>query len=898
MYRSRPGSGFKAPRFVNEGLKVEPVAEVEKVEVKTVVLNKVRRVEVPASSGNDLDEIYKRRKLLLSKKASTPLHRPATSTANPLPPKSLPTVDQPTKVKTENPPVRTDEKYLVQWRKRSTKKNKTWEGDGSLMTSIQPDGSISLFFKDVGGKLQSKRSVVYNKNLLEDVISMGQFELQIDCKVSEQNAQTETQFKKVTNTVVEKHPLYENSDSLVLPRPNVPDSKIIDVRVDPMLSSKLRPHQVEGVIFIYECVMGMRDYIGNGCLLADEMGLGKTLMTITIIWTLLKQNPFKNQPKPVISRVLIVCPVTLINNWKKEFEKWLGIKVHVLTLNGTSSGSSITDKVNIINFGKLHVYNVLIINYEKVTTFNKELENVNFDLLICDEGHRLKSSSNKVLGHLTRFDIPRKILLTGTPIQNDLVEFFTIINFLNPGIVGDYKSFQKQYINPILRSRDIACFDVGVKKVGEAISNKLITTTKKFVLRRTQSILLKYLTSKTDIILFAPPTSVQIKLFRRIVSLKAVSEVMTDLSSNHVFALINLFKKLCNSPSLLVHDDYYQRLIRDSTQLTDIPLPASSGKIKVLIPLLLEITSLGEKVVLVSNYTKTLDLLETILQKLNLSFLRLDGATPKNMRNKLVDDFNRANSKRIPVFLLSSKSGGMGINLIGASRLVLFDNDWNPATDLQSMSRIHRDGQKRDCFIYRIFTTGCIDEKIFQRQLMKTNLSMKFLDNSLRSKTDEFDQDDLRNLFEITHDTISNTHDLLGCECKGNGDNIAPDIDIDTDEDSESEETSKQNSWISASDLKEKLDKNEIKLNGAIKLVLNDYKHILPKRDAIHLHDHLNDKVLLNMINNKSFGDSLPLSYIMTKVAKIDDIPEVEEMESDEVGDAEQIEKVIELTTE
>jgi DNA repair and recombination protein RAD54B len=590
------------------------------------------------------------------------------------------------------------------------------------------------------------------------------------------------------------------------------------------------------------------------------MGLGKTLMTISLIWTLLKQNPVKKGP--TVTNVLVVCPVTLINNWVNEFKKWLGPnKVGILTLNGNNA----TDRSNIMNFGKLNVYQVLIMNYEKIGTYFEELSGVSFDLMICDEGHRLKSSTNKVLNYLSNLRIPKRILLTGTPIQNDLIEFFTIINFVNPGVLGEFKLFQKEYINPIVKSREVNCYDPALKKKGEELSKELIRMTQKFILRRTQSILTKYLTKKTDLIIFVPPTQLQIKLFKFILNLPSFLQQID--SNNLAFSLINVFKKICNSPSLLANDSYFKSI----EQSGSFQLTTSSGKINILIPLLLEITSLKEKVVLISNYTKTLNLLELILKKLNISFIRLDGSTPNNMRSKLVNSFNKTDS--INVFLLSSKAGGMGINLVGASRLILFDNDWNPAIDLQSMSRIHRDGQQKHCFIYRLMTTGCIDEKIFQRQLMKNNLSSTFLDNEAKMNDNVFDDYEMKRLFEIDYATKCNTHDLLECTCKGEGADVVEDMDItlndeEIDDSSDDEDVPTTQSWTSARKLMESINDNDDTLKATkkvqMKKALSDYVHFDPNVAEPTV---LEDAAVVNILNNKPFkaSKSFPMSFIFCK---------------------------------
>ncbi|KAI5952263.1 RDH54 [Candida jiufengensis] len=754
----------------------------------------------------------------------------------------------------------TTEKYIVQWRRKTNKKNKSWDGDGQAIIKYLESG-CEIILKGSDGKPMSKKKFLQLPDF-GDVIAISVYEIILDEKITEDStgeieivkeAQlppqiVTTNFKKVvpenyTEQTQIRKPLYQDSNSVSLTPP--PDSSdYVQINIDPLLASKLRPHQVEGVKFMYECLMGYRDFKGFGCLLADEMGLGKTLMTITTLWTLLKQNPIPTKRSPIVNKILIVCPVTLINNWSHEFKKWLGSnKINILTLNNPKCD----DKRDIINFGKLNVYQVLIVNYEKILSHFEELSTVNFDLVVCDEGHRLKNNSAKVLVNLKKLNIPKKIILTGTPIQNDLEEFHTIVSFLNPEVLPELKLFQKEFINPITRARDVNCFNQEIKKLGEQKSKELIDLTHTFILRRTQSILESYLTDKTDILLFVPPTQLQLSLFNEVKK----SEKFNDLDSGaNSLALINVFRKICNSPSLLATDEYYKSMGLNPK------LSTSSGKLNALIPLVLEIVKHNEKIVLISNYTKTLDFLELVINKLNLKHLRLDGSTANNLRNKLVNQFNKDES--INIFLLSSKSGGMGINLVGASRLILYDNDWNPSSDLQSMSRIHRDGQLKPCFIYRIFTTGCIDEKIFQRQLMKNKLSSKFLDNDNSSTSDVFDYNDLKNLFSINEGTKSNTHDLLECSCCGDGALVLTQEDESSSEEEDLFKVSR--SFLSASDLQKKIDEEGIK-KKAVKKALNDYVHYDPENfKSLDF-----DSVLSNIVGNKSYDQKLPFTYIMQK---------------------------------
>jgi DNA repair and recombination protein RAD54B len=580
---------------------------------------------------------------------------------------------------------------------------------------------------------------------------------------------------KATNALIMKRP-----------RPVSKGQQIVDVVVDPLLTRALREHQRAGVAFMYECVMGMKSHGGEGAVLADEMGLGKTLQTIALIWTLLKQNPIYNDP-PVIKKALIVCPVTLIENWKAEFRKWLGNeRVGIYALENS--------KQRLTDFTRGRAYSVMIVGYEMLVKVKADLLKCrDIGIVIADEGHRLKTQGNKAAAAIKELQTERRVILSGTPVQNDLTEFFTMADFVNPGVLNKYSHFKKEFETPILRSRQPGASAEDLEK-GESRNQELAELTSPFILRRTAEILSKYLPTKTEYVVFCRPTTKQASIYRKIIASPAFGTAFG--APHNQLELINVLKKLCNSPSLLLEkdgdDQAKESAVKDA--IKEVPQRilrenVASGKLRVLDALLDQIHQhTEEKVVLVSNYTSTMDILERLIGSLGYSHLRLDGSTPTSKRQDLVNRFNRSSKSNSFIFLLSAKAGGVGLNLIGASRLILFDIDWNPATDLQAMARVHRDGQKHPCFIYRLLTQGALDEKIFQRQVSKTGLADSVVDG--KTGVSGFTHEELRNLFSLDESPDCETHKLLNCPCGGNGLVVRDSIDdsgITIDEESGAE---------------------------------------------------------------------------------------------------------------
>lgn len=561
----------------------------------------------------------------------------------------------------------------------------------------------------------------------------------------------------------------------------------VSVVVDPVVGDKLRPHQRMGVRFLFDCIIGERMPGYHGAILADEMGLGKTIQTIATVFTCLKQG---KRGLPTARKCLIVTPSSLVKNWCNEFDKWLGAGAvrHFAISESTPKGDRIISRFD--GDG-----DVLVISYDQLRKYVARLSKIRaIELVVCDEGHRLKNAEVKTTKAVDLIPTRNRIILSGTPIQNDLSEFHAMVGFVNPGILGNRDLFARVYEEPILLGRD-PLSEEHVRSLGRDRAHYLATLTQRFILRRTQSINESYLPPKVDVTVFVRLGAMQEQTYENIAR-------MVESATCTPLVLISALRKLCNHMDLVsdaialsqrsrtasaataaaepdaASGTRRRNINHDNNTNNNIGLPASvlpreyrrgdltqssGSKIHFVSLVLDELRSNGErdKLVIVSNFTQTLDIIAALCKAKRVAYFQLDGSTPIKKRQELVDYFNVPGSQEL-VFLLSSKAGGVGLNLIGANRLILFDPDWNPANDAQAMGRVWRDGQKKRVFIYRLLSTGTIEEKIYQRQVSKQGLSANVVDMQEDSKQ-HFTLDELKSLFKYKRDTVCETHDLLSC---------------------------------------------------------------------------------------------------------------------------------------
>ncbi|KAF8120081.1 SNF2 family domain-containing protein [Boletus edulis] len=480
------------------------------------------------------------------------------------------------------------------------------------------------------------------------------------------------------------------------------------------LQGPFRPHQIE---FLYRCTTGMLADNQYGCIMADEMGLGKTLQCIALLWTLIKQSPHAG--KPTIEKCIIACPSSLVKNWANELVKWLG-KDTISAMAPKRTG-----KVGrwVEAGGRNVTQPVMIVSYETLRTLSVHLANCSIGLLLCDEGHRLKNSDSLTFQSLNALNVKRRVYINGHPPSR----------------------------MPLFGARD-ASSSAKVQAESEKKLKELGGLVTKFIIRRTNDILSKYLPVKYEHVVFCKPSSFQLSLYRLFILSPEIKALLRGADSQPLKA-INILKKLCNHPELLnLPED-----LRGSEAIIPEGFVGASGggsgnggrhggrrqdagvrcewggKFVVLERFLHQIkTTTNDKIVLISNYTQTLDLFEKLCRSKN------------------------------------SKAGGCGLNLIGANRLILFDPDWNPAADQQALARVWRDGQKKECFVYRFISTGTIEEKIYQRQASKQALSSAVVDEKEDAER-HFSLESLRQLFTFNENTTCDTHDTFKCKRCKNG---------------------------------------------------------------------------------------------------------------------------------
>lgn len=467
---------------------------------------------------------------------------------------------------------------------------------------------------------------------------------------------------------------------------------------------ELRPYQLEGL----QWMLSLFNNNLNG-ILADEMGLGKTIQTIALIAYLLEK---KEVPGPH----LIIAPKAVLPNWSNEFRTWAPSIATILYDGRPDERRALRDK----NFDVQGLqFNVLLTHYDLILKDKKFLKKVHWHYLIVDEGHRLKNHECALARTLVSgYQIRRRLLLTGTPIQNSLQELWSLLNFILPNIFNSSQNFEEWFNAPF------AC-DVSLNDEEQLlILHRLHQVLRPFLLRRKKDEVEKYLPVKTQVILKCDMSAWQKAYYEQVTSRERVA-LGSGLRSKALQNLSMQLRKCCNHPYLFVeHYNMYQReeIVR------------ASGKFELLDRLLPKLQRAGHRVLLFSQMTKLLDVLEVYLQMYNFKYMRLDGSTKTEERGRLLADFNKKDSEYF-MFLLSTRAGGLGLNLQTADTVIIFDSDWNPQMDQQAEDRAHRIGQKKEVRVFVLVSVGSIEEEILDRAKQKMGIDAKVIQAGLFNTT-------------------------------------------------------------------------------------------------------------------------------------------------------------------
>ncbi|XP_067119443.1 chromodomain-helicase-DNA-binding protein 1 isoform X3 [Centruroides vittatus] len=447
---------------------------------------------------------------------------------------------------------------------------------------------------------------------------------------------------------------------------------------------QLRDYQLEGLNWLVHSWCKE-----NSVILADEMGLGKTIQTICFLSYLFHQYS-------LFGPFLLVVPLSTMASWQREFSQWAPEMNVVVYLGDVGSRNLIRQYEWCHPGNKRLKFNVLITTYEILLKDKTFLNNVSWAVLGVDEAHRLKNDDSLLYKSLFEFDTNHRLLITGTPLQNSLKELWALLHFIMPNKFGSWEDFEIEHKETV---------DKGYTKLHKQLEP--------FLLRRVKKDVEKSLPAKVERILRVEMTSIQKQYYKWILTknYKALSKGLKGSLTGFVNIMMEL-KKCCNHAMLVRipensdNSDALQQLLR------------GSGKFMLLDKLLCRLKETGHRVLIFSQMVRMLDILSDYLQLRHFPFQRLDGSIKGELRKQALDHFNADGSQDF-CFLLSTRAGGLGINLATADTVIIFDSDWNPQNDLQAQARAHRIGQKNQVNIYRLVTKGSVEEDIIERAKRK-----------------------------------------------------------------------------------------------------------------------------------------------------------------------------------
>ncbi|GMF25810.1 unnamed protein product [Phytophthora lilii] len=576
--------------------------------------------------------------------------------------------------------------------------------------------------------------------------------------------------------------------------------------------TQLLPHQRECLEWLHKL-----HERGVGGILGDDMGLGKTVQLASFLGSLHRARRLQT--------VLLLCPASVLLQWVRELHKWVPwMRAVLLHASGTGVNTSFSSDCyeqlieEVFRFedemseGELDDQGyrgmredaptgggVVISTYENVRQYQSLFLTREWDYVVLDEGHRIRNPDAETTLACKQLRTVHRIILSGTPIQNRLRELWSLFDFVYPGRLGTLPTFDDEFVLPI-RAGGYATATKMQVLMAYKCALALKDLIQPFLLRRTKQEVLTNSTShnmgallpgKQEQILFCRLTKRQRALYKRFLASPEVASVLRrDIRP---FRAISVLRHICNHPDLLAsfgdgrladkRRQTYDDEDNEDEGLTDLggllnevdedkeegesdePFGAASasGKLIVLQKILALWKDQGHRVLIFTQTRSMLDILESFMSKLGHVCCRLDGTTGVAERQQRLDAFNAPDSELF-AFLLTTRAGGIGVNLVGADRVVVFDPDWNPSTDVQARERAWRIGQQKPVTVYRLVTAGTIEEKIYHRQIFKQYLTSKVLHDAKRKRC--FNKHSLRDLFVLAdekeeEDGVAETNELF-----------------------------------------------------------------------------------------------------------------------------------------
>ncbi|GES59966.1 DNA repair protein Rhp26/Rad26 [Aspergillus terreus] len=535
-----------------------------------------------------------------------------------------------------------------------------------------------------------------------------------------------------------------------MPHPTVPDVEYDNgYRLPGDIHPLLFDYQKTGVQWLWEL---QQQQVGG--IIGDEMGLGKTIQVIAFLAGL---HYSKKLTKPAI----VVCPATVMKQWVTEFHTWWpAFRVSILHTSGSgmvnirnesrreeallsqtwdsrasSSGLKAGRRVvkRVVEEG-----HVLVTTYSGLLSYASLLIPVEWGCAILDEGHKIRNPNTAITIHAKELRTPHRIILSGTPMQNNLTELWSLFDFVFPMRLGTLVNFRNQFEFPIRQGGYANASNLQVQTAAKC-AETLKDAISPYLLQRFKIDVAADLPKKSEQVLFCRLTKLQRQSYKAFLA----SEEMQSILRGRRQALygIDILRKICNHPDLQSHKFSAHKAAYGGAE--------KSGKMQVVRSLLELWRDTGHKTLLFAQHRIMLDILEKFVNSLSgINYRRMDGTTPIAQRQSMVDEFNKDPS--LHLFLLTTKVGGLGVNLTGADRVIIYDPDWNPSTDMQARERAWRLGQKREVTIYRLMTAGTIEEKIYHRQVFKQFLTNKILRDPKQRQT--FQMSDLHDLFSLGDD--------------------------------------------------------------------------------------------------------------------------------------------------